>query len=202
MKLYKSLVFLSLYVVILISFTNCKSSKQVNSMEEIEHTDNADQDHTEHAAEGDNTEAEHTQVTQGRGKQTPLFIRETYFQTWIAGKQAGGSGINIYFPMLINQSNYKLEKVYFRGMIGDMQSGKASHFANLKSNNGDLVMSNDENAEYGNTIPTKQEPFPFKLESNECMISYIDNGKIQYFQVYNIIEKKGDYFPSAPPKKD
>lgn len=196
MKLIKTISVLALSVVILTSFTHCKSSKEVKSMDKTEHNEHANHDHANHSEE-----TEHVQVPQGRGKQMPLFIRDTYFQRWVAGEQAGGSGIHIYFPTLINKYNYKLEKVYFRGMIGDMQSNETSHFANLKSSKDGLVMSNGDNAEYANTIPTK-ESFPFELKPNECMISYIDKGETKYFQVYNIVKKASVNYPSASPKKN
>ena len=141
--------------------THCKSSKQANIKEE-----------KEMILEKDNL----------------IKVTKVYFQKWDAGQEASGTGINIYFPELINKNNYKLEKVYFRNMIGKIQSGKASYFASLTSNKEDIVMSNAENAEYGNTIPTKPEPFPFKLKDNECIISYLDKDETKYFQVYNIVE--------------
>lgn len=187
MKLYKTLVFLTLSLVMLTSFTQCKSAKETMNTEKEEHVDkpehseHANHDHSQHAEEAEPTkEIEQVQVPQGRGKEMPLFIRDTYFQR-------DGNVTSIYFPTLINKSNYTLKKVYFRGMVGNMQSGKASHFASLKPfKTTDLIMSNEDNAEYGNTNPKK---FPFELKANECMISYIDNGETKYFQVYNIVKK-------------
>lgn len=198
MKRYKTVVFFTLSIVMLSSLTQCKCSKESTTMGKAQSTSHSQQ--TDEI--GQTNEGDENQVTQVRGKQMPLFIRDTYFQRSISGKEEGGSGINIYFPTLINKSNYKLEKVYFRGMIGEMQSGKASHFANLKSNKVGLIMSNEDKAEYGNTVPTKPEPFPFELKDNECMISYLDNGETKYFQVYNIVEKAAKYYPSAPPKQN
>lgn len=195
MKVYKTLAILTVYAVMLTSFTHCKCSEKAMNTEETN-----EKKETEQIEKLNPTEE--LIISQGRGKSMPLFIKDTYFQRWVAGQQAGGSGINIYFPTLINKDNYKLEKVYFRGMIGDMQSGKASYFANLKSFKDGLVMSNGDNAEYGNTTPTKPEPFPFELKSNECMISYVDKGETKYFQVYNIIEKTGINYPSAPLRQN
>ncbi|MEJ6791681.1 MAG: hypothetical protein QNK89_02805 [Lacinutrix sp.] len=174
MKPLKKLAFLALSILVLTSITHCKSSKNKSNSKEV--------------------------ITQE--KEMPMIINNAYFQRWVAGQEAGGSGINIYFPELINASNYKLISVYFRSMVGDIQSGKAMYFANLKSNKSDLVMSNEKNAEYGNTTPTALEPFPFELKDNECIISYIDNGETKYFQVYNIAEKVAEYYPSAPPKQN
>ena len=87
-------------------------------------------------------------------------------------------------------------------MIGIMQSGKASYFSNLKQPNKDIIMTNQENGEYGNSIPNRARDFPFTLNNDECVISYIDAGKTKYIKLNNIVEKQGEYSPSAPPKEN
>ncbi|RLJ63253.1 hypothetical protein CLV86_1790 [Lacinutrix venerupis] len=196
MKSVKAITLFILSFVLFTSFTQCSSSKNTMDKENKENINSPEEESNKD--KGDVVEVTDTTGTmQGRGKEMPLFIRDAYFQSWFSGQKAGGSGIHIYFPTLINKQNYKLEKVYFRGMIGDMQEENNMHFANLKSNKNRLVMSNDENAEYGNTKP---EPFPFELKPNECMISYKHGDKIKYFQVYNIKEKASVNYPSAPIK--
>jgi len=134
--------------------------------------------------------------------QSEIQTGQVYFQKWVAGRQEADSGINIYFPNLTNKNNYPLKQVFFRGMIGEMRSGKASYFANLTYNKKDIIMSNEPNAEYGNTLPNSSEDFPFTLKDNECIISYIDDGKIKYHKIGNIVEKQAQYLPSAPPKQN
>ncbi|WP_452225508.1 hypothetical protein [Lacinutrix chionoecetis] len=135
-------------------------------------------------------------------KNASIEAKGAYFQRWIAGQEAGGSGITLFFPNLINKNNYTLKQVYFRGMIGEIQIGKASYFASLKSEKKDLIMSNEENAEYGNTLPNNSEPFPFKLKDTQCVISYEDNNTIKYIQIDGIVEKESQYYPTAPPKNN
>lgn len=135
-------------------------------------------------------------------KNSEIQTSQAYFQKWIAGQEAGGNGINIFFPGLINRNNYSLKQVYFRGMIGTIQSGKASYFAKLTYNNKDIIMSNDPNEEYGNTIPDNNEDSSFVLKDNECVISYIDNGETKYVKIKNIVEKESEYFPSASPRNN
>jgi len=134
-------------------------------------------------------------------KQANIETGQVYFQKWVAGREEGGSGINIFFPNLINKNNYVLKQVYFREMVGTMQSGKASHFANLTYNNKDIIMSNEENGEYGNTMPSSGD-FPFKLKDNECIVSYLDGGVIKYYKIGSIVEKQTEYLPSAPPRQN
>ena len=129
-----------------------------------------------------------------------ITVNQPYFQKWVAGIEAGGSGINIYFPNLINKENYTLKQVYFRGMVANILSGKASYFANLKQKQNDIIMSNEPQAEFGNTLPNNAESFPFNLKQDQCVISYHDNGETKYVKIYGIVEKQGAFYPSAPPK--
>jgi len=131
-------------------------------------------------------------------KVAKIHTKQAYFEKWAALKENGGSGINIYFPGLINKNNYTLKQVYFRGMIGEIHSGKASYFANLKQQSYELIMTNKENGEYGNTLPNNPKDFPFKLADNECIISYLDNDIMKYVKIDKITEKKVERIPNAP----
>lgn len=129
-----------------------------------------------------------------------ITVTKPYFQKWSAGQESSGSGYTLYFPNLINRNNYKLENVYFRGLIGEIKIGKALYFSKLNSKKPDVIMSGNTNKEYGNTLPNKTKVFPFTLKSNECVISYRANKEIKYFKIENLTEKPGEFFPSAPPK--
>jgi len=135
-------------------------------------------------------------------KVSEIQTGQVYFEKFTASQEAGESGINIYFPGLINKNNYVLKQVYFRGMIGPILSGKASYFANLKQQSKELIMTNKENGEYGNTLPSNPKDFPFKLADNECVISYLDNDTIKYVKIDSITERKEDYHPNTPTNKE
>lgn len=124
-------------------------------------------------------------VQNSKSTDLPFNIEQTY----INRVSAKDSKIQIHFKNLINIANFKLKNVYFRGMIGEILSGKSNYFAHLKANKYNLIMSNEPNGEFGNTLPPKAAPFPFKLKDNQCIISYIDNGEIKYFQINNVINK-------------
>lgn len=158
--------------------TQCKSSKQVNK-------------------ESVTNEKEMKLEAQG-----DITVGQVYFQKWVAGREEGGSGINIFFPDLINKNNFTIDSVYFRNMVGKIMNGKASYFASLSASNKDIIMSNEPNAEYGNTMPNNSEAFPFQLKDNECVISYIDGNEIKYYKIENIVEKETQYMPSAPPRQN
>jgi len=58
----------------------------------------------------------------------------------------------------------------------------------LSSQKQDIVLSSDPKAEYGNRIPEKPMKIPFELLHNECVISYIKNGKTMYYKLTNVEE--------------
>ncbi len=130
-------------------------------------------------------------------EKAPLEYNRPYFQEWVAGIKDGGSGVNIYFPNLVIKNNAIVDSVFFRKMKGKLRNGKASYFASLrKEKPQDIDMSGDPKAEYGNKIPE----FPFDLEYDECVVSYIENGETKYFKIVDMKEKEGEYYPTSPPK--
>ena len=134
-------------------------------------------------------------------KTNPITIEKPYFQSWVAGIQGGGSGINLYLP--IQNTTLKLDSAYFRGMIAKVQiinTGYVSHFKTALNQKEDIIMSGEENAEYGNQIPANNNPFPFQLKENECVISYTEDNTTKYFRIINLIEMPIELYPSASPK--
>lgn len=134
-------------------------------------------------------------------KTNPIQFEEPYFQSWIAGIQGGGSGINLYLPS--NDTTLKLDSVYFRGMISKVKiinTGYISHFKTNLNQRDDIIMSDEENAEYGNQLPSKDERLPFQLKDNECVISYTEDDITKYFKVINLIEVPIALYPSTAPK--
>lgn len=137
--------------------------------------------------------------------QAPLKIGQVYYQKWIAGVQGGGSGINIFIPT--GNSSVKLDSVYFRGKVAKLETkpqAETLYIGRFKSDlnqRKDIIMSNEPNAEYGNSIPKPTKNIPFELKENECVISYIQGDKTKYFIIKNIAEKEMIPYPSAPPNK-
>ncbi len=167
MKLFKKIPALLSILLIMLSFSNCCSTKQLQ-------------------------------------KDMPLSIGKAYCQTWVAGVEGGGSGLNIYIPIATNPNKIVLDSVCFKGkstkleLEGSMCIGRFKTDANKKK---DLVMSNDPKAEYGNEAPNLPKKFPFQIEDNQCVVSYKDGKKTKYFKIDNVKTKPSQIFPSAPPKK-
>lgn len=135
----------------------------------------------------------------------PVTLGEVYFQSWVAGVQGGGSGINLFIPIgESSQSSMVLDSVYFRGKVAKLETKTDNtlyigRFLTAANQQSDLKMTNEDNGEYGNVLPSSTGNFPFQLKDNECVVSYQENNNTKYFKIENISEKARVDYPSAPP---
>jgi hypothetical protein len=141
-------------------------------------------------------------------KRTSFNIGEVYFQSWVAGIKGGGSGTNIFIPIEDNLTKtVQLDSVYFRGKASKLEFKPTNpslfigRFLSSSNLNKELIMSDEPNAEYGNKLPDPKISIPFELKPNECVISYIKEGKTLFYKIENIIERKSIPYPSAPLQK-
>ena len=150
----------------------------------------------------------HCSSAQKLQKEPPVNIIQAYYQSWVAGVEGGGSGINLYIE--IDQSitkNIEFDSVYFRGRISKLSANWQNtnlligRFNSLSNQKRDIIMSSKPHEEYGNKPPVKRSTMPFDLKKNECVISYSENNKKKYFKIVGIEERRTVYYPSAPPKK-
>lgn len=134
----------------------------------------------------------------------PAFAKaKTTFNTWIAGVQGGGSGINMQFAWVDMPENLVMKEAYFRGLHARILQDQKGYSANFKSNhNGpeDMVMHSDPVQEAGNTPPPRKKRFPVKLTDQQVGIIYEENGQLVYTVINNPIEMPQVAFPSAPPR--
>ena len=134
--------------------------------------------------------------------EAPIAIGKVFYQKWIAGIEGGGSGLNIFIP--VNDTSIALDSVFFRGKAAKLetksqdQSLYIGRFISQFNKRRDLIMSSDSIAEYGNKLPIVEQKIPFELQSNECVVSYIDGLKTKYFKINNVVEKASLHFPMAP----
>lgn len=178
MSFVKSFIISFSLLFVMISFSNCSSTKEINNQE-------------------------NNIAMQDFQKNTSFTLGETSFKHWVAGVKGGGSGVTLLILMEKNKNNIKLDSVYFRGMQSALESIKSGYVASFKTEANqkkEVIMSSTKNAEYGNEIPD-QKDIPFQLKDNECVISYTEDNTAKYFKIENIIEKPRDLYPSAPPKK-
>ena len=133
-------------------------------------------------------------------KEAPTNFGDIYCQDWVAGVQGGGSGTNIYIE--VKDENVVLDSVFFRGQTVKLETKPANlqlFIGRLKSegntNQYEVVSTSDQKEQ--------MEDFPFKLENDECVVSYKENGKIKYFKLTDIKEKPIEALPmSAPSNKN
>ncbi len=139
-------------------------------------------------------------------EEKPSFqLGTVYFQKWVAGIQGGGSGIHLYITEKTNRNYVVFDSAYFRGLSAKIHVGKIGYLASFKTplnQKEDVVMDGDSNREYGNKLPKGNPTFPFKLQDNECVIQYTENGKTMYYKVTTVFEKQTEYYPSAPNTKE
>lgn len=129
-------------------------------------------------------------------------------QSWVAGVEGGGSGINLFIPLPEDiPENIQWDSIYFRGKVAKLEIidgtplmlvGRFKKQFNQKK---DIVMSSDSNLEYGNELLKLEDKIPFDLKDYECVISYIRGSKKEYYKFEKVIEKTPEYYPSAPPNR-
>jgi hypothetical protein len=135
----------------------------------------------------------------------PAFAKaKTTFNTWLAGVQGGGSGINMQFAWDAMPENLVMKEAYFRGLHARIQQGQKGYTANFKYvQNGpkDIVMHSDPLQEAVNAPPLpKKKRFPVELLDTQVGIIYEENGELVYTIMNNPIEMPQVAYPSAPPR--
>lgn len=134
----------------------------------------------------------------------PSFVKSSaYFNTYVAGVQEGGSGIEFYLEVEELPEDFILDKVFFRESAGKLMRGDNNYSARFRTDNvkgQDIIMSSDPKEEAVNTPPAQLEKFPFPLGNDEAGVTYREEGVLKYAKISNIIEKPGIAYPSAPPR--
>lgn len=146
----------------------------------------------------------HCSSAQKLQEKASFELGKVSYQKWIAGVQGGGSGYHMLIFVTSNKNNVTFDSIYFRGYKAKIEIGKINYVANIKTEinqKEDLIMSNNGPDEFGNKTPLKDPDFPFKLQLDECVISYIENHTTKYYKVENLVEKPKEEYPSAPPKQ-
>lgn len=127
----------------------------------------------------------------------PFIIGEVYYQHLIEDVKSGDSRFNLFIPVTSNPNSIILDSVYFKGQQAKLEASKKplfiGRFKAATNQKKDIIMSSDPYAEYGNEVPELPEKVPFKLEENECVISYKQGNTLKYFKISNILLKKPKY---------
>ncbi|MTE27240.1 hypothetical protein [Winogradskyella ouciana] len=119
----------------------------------------------------------------------PFNIEDVYFQEWYAGIKVGGTGVNIFIPVVDKPADVIVDSVYFRNLQGKLVKTQGKYSAVLKNNS----------RSYTFRVEDKPEGYPFDLKAYECVISYIQNGETKYYKIQQLNEFAGTYYENGPP---
>ncbi|MGD1945971.1 MAG: hypothetical protein ACFB0A_06865 [Croceivirga sp.] len=134
--------------------------------------------------------------------QTLFEIGNASCQAWLGGRAESGSGMLLEIPILgenLDQINW--QQAFFRGKVADIDMESTANGGIVKANfknqgmkKPDMVMHSDSKQEVGNQPPKLKEKFPFELEKNQGVLSFLEDGTLKYYKVENIKEKKTKMF--------
>lgn len=131
----------------------------------------------------------------------PISIEAPYFQTWVAGVQGGGRGVDVFLPVK-DLNNITPDSIHFRG-----QRAKAvykyqmivGHFSSPQNQPKDIILSNEPFAEANNQLLPKADYSAFELEPNACVLSYILENKRYYHKITDLTQRTSISYPKSPP---
>ena len=132
----------------------------------------------------------------------PFVITAPYYNSWIAGIEGGGSGINVFLPVS-DIRNIVVDSMHFRGEKSAVETRDKliiGHFRYSTNPKKDIIMSSNPQDEYNNKRVLKRDTSPFSLTQNECVISYRVKDKRLYYKLSNLKKGEAIAYPSAPPK--
>lgn len=134
--------------------------------------------------------------------EAPFEMGQATCQAWAGGRAESGTGLFLEIPILSEDlDEMKLQQAFFRGKIADLTMENTekgwmakANFKNQNAEKPDMVMHSDSKKEVGNQPPQLKEKFPFELDSDQCVLSFLDGDTVKYYKVENIKEKKPKMF--------
>lgn len=131
-------------------------------------------------------------------ERTPFKITDAYFQNWVAGVRGGGSGTNIYITVSKVPEDVSIEKIYFRNRISEAKNTPQNPDLYIgyivNTNKKDIIMDSDPMKEAANT---PSGSFPFQLENDEAVVSFMEKGKLNYSKIFKLEEKELLAYPQS-----
>lgn len=133
-------------------------------------------------------------------EEEPHFtLDEVYSQKWVAGVKDGGSGTHLHFTTTTLAGEVRFMHAFFK-----MQKQRIVQ----NQETPDVYMVNFPNQDMADRImdvdPTKEaankpgEEFPFDLDEDEAVLSYLINGELKFYKVGPIAQKPMLAYPGAP----
>ena len=129
----------------------------------------------------------------------PLLIEGVNAQKWMAGIQEGGTGTNLFVPVLNIKEGVVFKDLYFRGQVIEAKTDprvRVRYIGYFKDEKKDFVMDSDPVNEAQNKPRT---PFPFDLKNDEAVFSYAYQNIVSYYKITGVIDLEPLALPSINP---
>jgi len=133
----------------------------------------------------------------------PIKIEAPYYQSWVAGTQGGGSGVDVFLPVQ-NLNGIAPDSLHFRGQRVQAESKNKmifGRFSTSKQQLQDVILSNEPLVEINNQLLSSRDHSPFDLAKNACVLSYKIDQKRYYYKIINLAQRPTLPYPSSPPSR-
>lgn len=130
----------------------------------------------------------------------PFTLGPVFYQDWVAGVKEGGSGTHVHITIDSYEEDVVLMHIYFRNKKVKAQNSPQyidqyiGYFKNEPRP--DVIMDSDPVQESQNTPPEK---FPFQLEDDEAVLSFLHKEVVKYVKISNMEQKPMLAYPSTNP---
>jgi hypothetical protein len=136
-------------------------------------------------------------------EEAPFVIKDAICQTWVGGREESGKGMEVKFYLEgLSGAEVVLDQLFFRGRVSDIALSTTEEgttaTCTFTEHSKDISMHSDPTREVGNQPPrmkTEAEMnFPFELEQDEAVISYMEGDRMRYFKITGMVEKPGKVY--------
>ena len=134
-------------------------------------------------------------------QEPPFTLGVVYYQDWVAGVREGGSGTNVYITIDRYADDVVIMDIYFRNKKLKAQNSPQNrdqyvgYFKN--QSRPDIIMDIDPVKESQNIPP---EPFPFQLEEDEVVLSYLHKDEVKFLKISKIEQRPMIAYPGVNSK--
>ena len=124
-------------------------------------------------------------------KQSPIEFTDIYYTNWVSGVKSGGFGTNLFIE--VKGSTIKLDSVFYKGKSVKLETKPINRNKYI----GRFRL--EEKETLSDAVKNNKSAFPFQLKEDQCVVSYLVNGKTKYYKLNNIKERKDQTLPMATP---
>lgn len=126
---------------------------------------------------------------------SPLEIKNTYFENWVSGVRGGGSGTHFFIELKAPLSEAtSFGYLYFRGqkakVIALSELRYLADFHNI-TNPTDVIASD---AATGKMAALAENP-PFPIDNDQALLEYFVNSELNYYLIKKVSEQESEFAP-------